>query len=155
MRWIAVLGMVALVAVAVPAAANDGAKLLDEAFAKAINSNDGHWIGLLYAPDAVVYPPDGPALKGRDAISKSWSDFLANYTVSGYTTSEAQYVSVGVLSVGWGQWSLQATPKRGGEPVVMHGRFTSVARNFDGTWFYIADHSSIPAASGGSAAGSQ
>jgi uncharacterized protein (TIGR02246 family) len=132
-----------LLAVAVPVvAAEHGAQLVDQAWVKAMKANDLEATMALYAPDAVAYFPDGD-FKGKPAIRKSWTDFLAMFTVKD-ATSEGTYETAGDTSLGWGYWSLTVIPKGGGDPIPMKGRATVVVKKVGGKWQYIVDHASVP-----------
>lgn len=135
----------------VPAAsvfANDGAQLLDDAFAKAIKANDAAALSSLFAKDAAVYSPDAPAVEGPDAIRAYFDALLAKYTVQDFAFIDARYYSIGTSSAGWGSWSMTVAPKAGGAPVTMRGRFTDLARaekTPDGrwVWYYAVSHRSV------------
>jgi len=133
----------ALLAVAVPVVAGEhAAQLVDQAWVKAMKANDLEATMALYAPDAVGYFPDGD-FKGKQAIRKSWTDFLAMFTVKD-ATSEGTYETTGDTSLGWGLWSLTVVPKGGGDPIAMKGRATVVVRKIGGKWLYVVDHASVP-----------
>jgi len=133
----------AVLALAMPAVAGDhAAKVVDHAWVQAMKANDLEAIMALYAPDAVAYFPDGD-FKGKEAIRKSWTDFLGMFTVKD-ATSEGTYETTGDTSLGWGFWSLTVVPKGGGEPIAMKGRATVVVRKIGGKWLYVVDHASVP-----------
>jgi ketosteroid isomerase-like protein len=133
----------ALLAVAFPVmAAEHPAQLVDHGWVKAMKANDLEAIMALYAPDAVAYFPDGD-FKGKPAIRKSWTDFLAMFTVKD-ATSEGTYETTGNTSLGWGYWSMTVVPKAGGEPMVLKGRATVVVKKIGGKWLYTVDHASVP-----------
>ena len=81
-------------------AAPAGAQAVDEAWRKAITANDLNALIALYAEDAVMWLPDAPEAKGREAIRKSYADLLAANTVTGVTLSNTHYQTSGNLSVG-------------------------------------------------------
>ncbi|MFN2542673.1 MAG: hypothetical protein ABR514_10990, partial [Chthoniobacterales bacterium] len=72
----------------------------------------------------------------------SYAALLAANTVTGATFANTHYQTAGDLSVGWGDFTLTLSPKAGGNPVTMSGRFSVIARNEDGTWRYVVDHAS-------------
>jgi uncharacterized protein (TIGR02246 family) len=132
-----------LIAVTVPVVAGEhGAQMVDQAWVKAMKANDLEATLALYAPDAVAYFPDGD-FKGKEAIRKSWTEFLAMFTVKD-ATSEGTYETTGDTSVGWGFWSLTVVPKGGGEPIPMKGRATVLVKKIGGKWLYVVDHASVP-----------
>ena len=123
-------------------AAPAGAQAVDEAWRKAITANDLDRIMAVYAADAIMWLPDSPEAKGRDAIRKFYAALLHANTVTGATFANTHYQMSGDLSVGWGDFTLSLSPKAGGNPVTMSGRFSVIASNQDGTWVYVVDHAS-------------
>ena len=123
-------------------AAPEGAQTVDEAWRKAITANDLNAIIAVYAEDAVMWLPDAPEAKGREAIRKSYAGLLAANTVTGATLANTHYQTSGNLSVGWGNFTLTLSPKAGGNPVTLSGRFSVIARKEGGTWAYVVDHAS-------------
>ena len=124
------------------AAAPAGARAADEAWRKAITANDLDGIMAVYSEDAVMWLPDAPEAKGREAIRKSYAAMLAANTVTAATIANTHYQTSGDLSVGWGDFTLALSPKNGGDPVTLSGRFSVIARNEAGTWVYVVDHAS-------------
>ena len=127
---------------ATAAAEPDGAQAVDEAWRKAITANDLNAIMAVYAEDAVMWLPDAPEAKGREAIRKSYADLLAANTVTGATFADTHYQTSRNLSVGWGDFTLTLSPKAGGNPVTLAGRFSVIARKEGGGWVYVVDHAS-------------
>ena len=123
-------------------AAPDGAQAVDEAWRKAIIANDLNAIMAVYAEDAVMWLPDAPAAKGREAIRKSYADLLAANTVTGATLTNTHYQTSGNLSVGWGDFTLTLSPKAEGNPVTLAARFSVITRKQGGGWVYVVDHAS-------------
>ena len=128
-------------------AAPDGAQATDEAWRKAVIANDLNAIIAVYAEDAVMWLPDAPEARGRDNIRKAYADLFAANTVTGATLTNTHYETSGNLSVGWGNFTLTLSPKAGGTPVTMSGRFSVIAKKQGGTWVYAVDHASGEAAS--------
>ena len=123
-------------------AAPAGAQGVDEAWRKAITANDVNAIVTLYSQDAVMWLPDAPEAKGREAIRKSCADLLAANTVTAASLANTHYQISGDLSVGWGDFNLVLAPKAGGNPVSLSGRFSVIARKEDSKWVYVVDHAS-------------
>lgn len=124
-------------------AAQHPIQTLDEAWAKAAQAGDAQALTALYAPDAVVYPPDAMEVRGTEAIRKSWTELLAAYTLADMKL-ETVAETAGNVSVSWGRWTMTATPKKGGPPEKWEGRATAVAKKINGKWLYVADHASMP-----------
>lgn len=126
--------------------ASSGAQAVDEAWRKAITANDLNAVMLCYSKDAVMWLPNAPEAKGTEAIRKSYADLLAANTVTGATFANTHYQTSGNLSVGWGDFTLNLSPKAGGSPVSLSGRFSVIARKEGGKWAYAVDHASAPPA---------
>jgi len=132
-----------LLAFALPAiAAEEGLQAVDSAWATAMKANDVEAVMRTYATDAVTWLPDEREARGSVAIRAAYVGLLGAYTVNDVALSDKQYRTVGDASVGWGKYTLTLTPKAGGAPVVMQGRFTAVAERRDGRWVYVVDHAS-------------
>src|SRR5712691_2131468 len=125
-------------------AADQGAAALDKAWTKAMLANDVAAVGALYAPDAVMYPPDAMESKGREAIQKGYADLLGDMKVLEARLTPAGNETHGNTQIGWGRWALKMAPKAGGDPVLMEGRYMAVAKKINGKWLYVADHASSP-----------
>ena len=124
------------------AAGPAGARAVDEAWRKAITANDLDRIMAVYSENAVMWLPDAPEAKGHEAIRKSYAALLAANTVTAATFANTHYETSGNLSVGWGDFSLTLSPKSGGIPVTLSGRFSVIAKKEKGTWVYVVDHAS-------------
>src|SRR5207248_8534514 len=116
----------------------------EQAFTKAFRANDVDAIVALYAPDAVLYPPDAMEARGTEAIRASYGGMMSNFSVQEFNITEAHSETHGDVSIGWGKWTLTLAPKAGGEPMHMEGRFTDVSKKIHGHWLYVADHASLP-----------
>ena len=119
-----------------------GAKSVDEAWRKAMIANDVDAVMSNYSKDAVMWLPDAPEAMGREAIRKSYEGLLGANTVTGATFSNTHYQTSGKLSVGWGNFALTLSPKAGGSPVTLSGRFSVIARQENHKWVYAVDHAS-------------
>jgi len=116
-----------------------GAKSVDAAWLKAIKANDIEAIVACYAPDAVLWLPDAPEARGTKAIRETYAGLLGVNSVADATLTNAVYQTAGDLSTAWGNFTLTLKPKKGGDTVVMKGRFTSVSKKAGGKWQYVAD----------------
>jgi uncharacterized protein (TIGR02246 family) len=110
---------------------------VSEAFAKAVLSGDWKTVAALYVDDAVLYPPDEAAVKGRTAIQAclaglpAMTDFkLRNTRVEG--RDDLAYVQ--------GTYSMTIATPGASEPVQESGYFVEIRRRQpDGRWL-IAVH---------------
>ena len=124
-----------------------GAKAVDEAWRKAMVANDVDAVMSNYSKDAVMWLPDAPEAMGREAIRNSYVGLLNANIVTGATFANTHYKTSGNLSVGWGNFSLTLSPKAGGSPVTLSGRFSVIAKKENRKWVYVVDHASAHPAS--------
>lgn len=122
--------------------AADGIQGVDDRWAAAMKANDVDAIVACYAPDAVMWLPDAPEARGEKAIREAYRGWLAANTIQAVAFTNAQSVTSGDDSSGWGDFALTLQPKAGGAPTVMKGRYTAVAQKRGGRWVYVADHAS-------------
>lgn len=124
-------------------AVESGMNPAGEAWVKAFNANDVDAIVALYAEDATVFPPDAMIAKGKAAIREVWAGLLAKFRGS-VQLSDTFHETRESLSFAWGRFSMTLTPKEGGEPLQIEGRFSDVSKKINGKWQYIVDHASVP-----------
>jgi uncharacterized protein (TIGR02246 family) len=129
--------------VATTFAAQPGMNAAGTAFLKAVNAADVDGIVALYRDDAVSFPPDSMVANGKDAIRKTWVDLFAQYTAK-LELVDGYYENHGDTSTAWGRFTMTLTPKAGGEPMKMEGRYSDTSIKEKGKWLYIVDHASVP-----------
>ncbi|QIP15666.1 DUF4440 domain-containing protein [Spirosoma aureum] len=105
-------------------------------FAAAINAKDAVAAANCYADEATLYPPNEPAVTGREAILNYWKGAID----AGATHVSIKTVATGSDgNLGWetGQFQMDVkTPD--GKVVVDQGRYTELLkRNTDGKWVSI------------------
>lgn len=122
----------------------DSPQALQDAFVEALANEDADGLAACYAEDATNYPVGEMVETGPDSVRASWDGFFAAYDVIDVSLTESHLETHGEIAVAWGLFHMTVTPKEGGEPEAMHGRYMDVARNFDGKWLYVADHASMP-----------
>jgi len=122
----------------------EGLTPLSEEFVKRFEGNDLEGVVALYAPDAVLYPPDATEAIGTDSILKAWGGLMNAFTVQKLKITDAAHEIHGDTAVGWGKFTMILIPKGGGDTVRMEGRFTDVSKRINGKWVYVFDHASIP-----------
>jgi ketosteroid isomerase-like protein len=125
--------------VASAARAEEGAKDVDARWVKAMKANDVDALVACYAPDAVMWLPDAPEARGAKAIRDTYAGLLGAHRVVDAVLSDAVYNTSGDMSTAWGHFVLTLKPTKGGDNVVMKGRFLAVARKSGGKWAYVAD----------------
>jgi ketosteroid isomerase-like protein len=124
------------------ARAQDTPQRADVVWTKAMKANDLDAIVACYAPDAVMWMPDAPEARGREAIRGVYASYLDAYTVTDAALTDASYETSGDLTGSWGHFSLSLQPKKGGDPVALKGRYVVVMKRIGGNWLLAADHAS-------------
>lgn len=116
----------------------------------AFEKGDADAVAKCYAPDAVLWLPGAPVMKGRDAIRAGYADFFAASTIKSMTLTELGKISHGNEATSWGSFSLVTVSKKDGKETTERGRYTDVSRRISGRWQYVVDHASDdPPAPGG------
>ncbi|HTY43438.1 MAG TPA: nuclear transport factor 2 family protein [Thermoanaerobaculia bacterium] len=137
------LVVLAALALAPAARAQDGPQGLDAAWVKAMKAGDANAVTACYASDAVLWMPGDREAKGTRAIHDLYAGLLGTYTVKDASLTDTQYETMQNVGMAWGHFTLALQPKAGGAPTIMGGRFSSVARKVDGKWRYVVDHASV------------
>jgi len=133
----------ALAAFALPVLAqDDGIRGTDARWEKAMRAGDAAAAAACYSTDGLLWFPGTPEAKGRDAIQKVYEVFFDAYRVVDVALSNPGSQTSGDLSAGWGNYTMKLQPRKGGDPVVLKGRYTAAARKIGGQWVYVADHAS-------------
>jgi ketosteroid isomerase-like protein len=102
---------------------------LDAEFMRAAAAHDGAALAAaFYDKDAVLLPPNSPALEGRESIRQ----MLQGLMDSGLTSSS------GDLAYGRGRYTMNLEPA-GGSPVTDVGKYVVVYRRQAGAWRAVAD----------------
>jgi ketosteroid isomerase-like protein len=105
----------------------------------------------MYTEDCVRYPPDGPAIRGRDAVQKDWQSLAVD-------TKEWVYTSEGLVGSGdvayekgrW-KWTVTPTGQANAPPSTVSGDCVTIfARQPDGSWKIAAEAFSVHQLAGAS-----
>ena len=123
-------------------AADSPTKEVDAAWINAMKANDVDAVMKCYAPDAIAALPGAPLARGDKAIRATYEGLLSANTVTAVSISETGHRQTRNVATGWGTFSLTLTPKAGGGPVTMTGRYTVVVERRGGKWVYVVDHAS-------------
>ncbi len=137
-----------LIMFSAPVFGNDSPEALQEAFMKALKTNDVEGLAACYTADAINFPVDSMMGVGPDSVRESWGAFFAAYTVKEASLVDTHMETAGDIAAAWGIFKLTVVPAEGGDAIEMQGRFMDVAKNVNGHWLYIADHASVPSVSG-------
>lgn len=136
--------LLAIFALCGSAQAFDSPQALQNGFLDAMRANNADGMAACYTVDATNFGLGAMVGTGPDAVRADWNEFFKNYTLTGVELSDQHMEISGDLAVGWGLFTITATPVGGGEPVVMAGRYTDASKNIDGNWLYVVDHASMP-----------
>ena len=107
-----------------------------KAHATAYSSHDLDTIMAGYADDAVVMPPDGPAVKGLDAIRKLFAASMASAKAGQSESFEDHTVEVSG-DMGWDSGISKVRDPSGS--IVWSGHFLATWRKKDGKWQTVRD----------------
>jgi len=133
----------ALAALALPVLAQEnGVRGVDARWEKAMRAGDAAAAAACYSNDALLWFPGAPEARGKDEIQKEYQGFFDAYKVMDVSASELGSQTSGELSAGWGHYMMKLQPKKGGDAVVLKGRYTAAAKKIGGQWVYVADHAS-------------
>lgn len=136
---VAVAGAIAMVSTAVAAASADETAIRAQtlAWGKAFNGGDAKGVTAQYADDALVMPPNAPAVSGKAAILDFFTKEVAGAKAGGAVFVINPKTDVGVSGkTGWESGSYKVTVKGA---IVETGKFLSVSRKKDGRWLYYRD----------------
>jgi uncharacterized protein (TIGR02246 family) len=106
-------------------------------YVAAVNAGDVKAYGSALTQDVVFMPPDASKLTGREAV-QAWAkkEFFDPYELRFHTKFDDLRV-VGSQAFAPGSFTLDLTPKAGGEQIRRTGKFMNVFRKeADGSWKY-------------------
>jgi uncharacterized protein (TIGR02246 family) len=112
-------------------------KVRDE-FIAAFNANDAAKVGDLYAENAVVMDEGQPSVEGRAAIVEHNKMFFDANMGKITLAPRATNVS-GDLAVDTGTYTMEITPKAGGQPITAEGRYLVALQRTANGWKVIED----------------
>ncbi|MCB8933037.1 MAG: SgcJ/EcaC family oxidoreductase [Fimbriimonadaceae bacterium] len=119
---------------------------LSNSFGEAMKAGDWDTLAAAYAEDAIMYPPDAPAVNGREAIKKSFSEFPP---VKDFVAEIHEIDGYGDLAFLRGSAVLTMTTPDGKEAKAA-GKYIEIYRKqSDGKWLMVRDIYNMDAPSGG------
>jgi ketosteroid isomerase-like protein len=124
-------------------AVRDGLSEPVKTWIRSVESGDIAAITRMNPETTVTYPPDAMTTRGTRDIVAGYTGMFRDFKVS-VLIEDAHYIQQGDIVSSWGLFTLTLTPKAGGEPTFVKGRFTDIARQANGQWEYIVDHASVP-----------
>jgi uncharacterized protein (TIGR02246 family) len=102
----------------------------DAAFAAAWDAGDGAAMAALYTDDAIVLPPGGEAVEGREAIEAFWQGFIESLAGSQVALETIEVRSGDGVAIEVGSWAITGAD---GEHVD-HGKYIVAWKYVDGVW---------------------
>lgn len=108
----------------------------------AFEAGDAKAVAECYAPDAVLWLPGAPMMKGRDAIREGYVGFFAGSTIKSVSLVEMGHSIRGDEASSWGSFTIVSISKSDGKEAIEVGRYTDVSRKIGGRWLYVVDHAS-------------
>lgn len=103
----------------------------------AYNAGEPERIVALYADDAVVMPPDAPAVSGRAALLSYFRSDIASSKEAGVTLAIEHVDGASSGDLGWHSGTFEATATGGA--VVGTGKFLEVWERRNGKWLMVQD----------------
>jgi ketosteroid isomerase-like protein/Tol biopolymer transport system component len=117
-------------------------------YAIGCNTGDLELYMSLHADDIVKMPPDAPATFGKEELRASAKPGFDNFTSEAVLYPEETQVD-GNMGFTRGNYTLSLTPKAGGEPIFVDGKYLTICkRQADGSWKISHDcwNSNVPPA---------
>jgi ketosteroid isomerase-like protein len=118
-----------------------GARRVDTLFTAAVNAGDIVGVARTYGPDAWLFPPEAPPVRGRDGIRGFWAGFMRSYDVH-LTVGADRVEGRGDLAYVAGHYHMETRPKSPEVPALApeDGKFLEVLkRASDASWTYAMD----------------
>jgi ketosteroid isomerase-like protein len=111
---------------------------VDQAWVKAFNAGNADAAAALYEENAVLLPPNAPAMRGRKAIRDFLAAGMADASKAGMSFSLDAKPAGGVSGdMGWQSGAYAVKDKSG--KVVEAGKYLSVSKKVGGKWLYVRD----------------
>lgn len=111
----------------------DAVRAASAAWDEAFNAGDLEALMELYAEDAVDMPPGFPAIEGIEAIAGDLEYILGEYDAH-HETSIVDIKIGGDLAVERANYTMELTPKAGGETMTEVGKHIVVRQKIDDEW---------------------
>jgi len=100
-----------------------------KAWDAAFDAGNGAGVAALYTEDAVRLPPEGPEIRGRDAIAADVGNY-AGFTIDLHAEGG---LLAGDVATTWGTFSLMGTDSEG-DPMTIAGRWMNAVKKTADGW---------------------
>ncbi len=115
-------------------ATNEQLDKLRQQYSEAIANGDTEKLVGFYTEDAVLMIPNAPSVVGRNMIRQQFSEALGKYNEKMEIRSEETQLA-GDWAYDRGTLLTTVTPKSGGEPMKMEGKYVVILKkDTDGSW---------------------
>jgi uncharacterized protein (TIGR02246 family) len=115
-------------------------------YSASLNADDlNRWMAL-WTDDGIQMPPDEPAVVGKKGIRARNQGVLDQFSFN-IAITNAEVRTAGDLAFARGTYKATLTPKRGGNPIPIDGKYmTILSRQSDGSWKIYRDifNSNVP-----------
>jgi uncharacterized protein (TIGR02246 family) len=103
-------------------------------FAASLGAGDAdRWLAL-WTDDGIQMPPDAPPVVGKERIGARIRSVLDQFKFD-MTVNNAEARSAGYLAFARGTYQATLTPKKGGNPIAIDGKYmTILVKQADGSW---------------------
>ena len=106
-----------------------------QAWLDAMKANDAEALGRLVTEDAVLMPPNQPAVVGRAAVIDWFAGVVTQARTTGIGVPQREVIVAGDWAIERGSFVWNIAPAAGGAPIEDHGNFLAIhQRQVDGTW---------------------
>lgn len=123
-------------------AESDSARVAIEAkaaaFAEAVNTGQADAVAALYTDDAVLMPPEMPAITGREAIRATFAGMMAASPGMRIAFQVLDVTANGPLAVERGTWTISA-PTPDGAATELRGKYLIEWHRIAGEWLIARD----------------
>ena len=114
-------------------------RAVPEAFAQAVLAGDWGTVAAGYAEDAVLMPPNGPAVEGRAAI-RAWWEASSTPNMTQFTLPPTEIDGHGDLAYVRGTYAMTIVPEGAPEPFQGSGKYVVILqKQSDGSWLVVVD----------------
>ena len=113
-------------------------RAMAETFEAGVKAGNVDQVISIYADDAVLMPPNMPAMQGRDAVKQFWTGMFALGKAEIDIMIDDISVS-GDMAAERGRWALVVTPEGASSPVKDNGKYLIVWKNVGGKWRAVSD----------------
>jgi uncharacterized protein (TIGR02246 family) len=108
------------------------------AYAVAFNAGNADAVAAFYAPDAVLMPPEMPAVTGRDAIRTAMATMATEMAGSNLSLRLTNVTANGPIAVDRGEWSM-TMPGPDGSAIEIRGKYLAEWHLIGDEWLMVSD----------------